>query len=246
MEPVSEAARREMHTFLSFVSGAENERAIAARTFHVTATYDESDFAALADRLAAADATGSFSILARDLDDLGGTVAALDEAGHEVVLHGLRHTSFGDVDYDTAHDELSRALDRFEDTAGVRPTGFHVPFMETSAGTLRAADELGIDWLLGRTEADVPAGLTRLDPVAPWDTRLLEGGTDPDDAFEQLAGAPATDEVFLMHPNLHEYYGANAAFDAWLDDRSPTTVAAAIKGNGAGVVLDCVKPIRAE
>jgi peptidoglycan/xylan/chitin deacetylase (PgdA/CDA1 family) len=243
MDPVADPLRREVKTFLSFVAGADSERALDARTFHVTATYDERDFAALSERLADAGATGSFSMLARDLDVQAEAVAALADDGHEIALHGLRHTTFGGVDYDAAHDELATALSRFEDAAGVRPSGFHVPFMETSEGTVRAAADLGIEWLLGRPET-TSGDLTVVEPVAPWDTRLLEGGDALADAFETLDVSPADDEVFLMHPNLQAHYGATDAFVAWLDSRSPVSVAEALDTGGEGVVFDCVKPIR--
>lgn len=246
MDPVPEAMRREVETFLSFVAGAETDEAVAARTFHITATYGADDYAGLADRLDAAGATGSFSVLARDLDFLGDAVAALDDAGHEIVLHGKRHTSFGEVDYETARDELAAALDAFEDAADVRPTGFHVPFMDTSAGTIRAASELGIEWVLGRTDADPPDELVLHEPIAPWDSRLLEGGTAPAAAFEELAGRADEDAPYLLHPNLQEYHGASEAFDAFLETVGPVTVALALDGGGAGMVIDCAKPIRVE
>ncbi len=243
MDPVPDPLRREVRTFLSFVAGADSERALDARTFHVTATYDDGDFTSLAGRLADASATGSFSILARDLDVQADAVAALADKGHEIALHGLRHTTFAGVDYDVAHDELSTALSRFEDRADITPTGFHVPFMETSEGTVRAAAELGIEWLLGRPES-TNGDLTILEPVTPWDTRLLEGGDTPEEALATLDAPPGDDEVFLMHPNLQAFYGAGDAFDRWLDSRSPVTIADALESGGEGVVLDCVKPIR--
>lgn len=246
MEPVPEALRREVNTFLSFVANAESARAIDARTFHVTASYAEDDFIALAKRLEAHDVRASFSFLARDLDELGGAVEAVHAAGHEIVVHGYRHTSFGDVPYTIAHEELSQAIGAFEETIGTAPSGLHVAFMDTSAGSLRAARELGIEWVLGRTTATVPDEITMVAPVAPWDTRLLEAGTAPTAVFEQLGQTVDSDAVFLCHPNLHEYYGASDAFDAWLATTQLGPVAETLGDSRGGLVLDCVRPLRIE
>jgi len=246
MDPVPEAKRREVKTFLSFVSGADSERAVDARTFHITATYDTGDFAALSEGLLDAGATGSFSMLARDLDVQAEAVETLADDGHEITLHGYRHTSFGDAPYETAHEELSAALDAFDDATGVRPTGFHVAFMDVSEGTLRAAAELDIEWLLGRPEDTVPDGLTTVQPVSPWDTRLLEGGESSEATFERLGDDAEDGAVFLCHPNLHEYYGASDAFDGWVADHRPAAVAEMLADGGVGMVVDCVKPIRVD
>jgi hypothetical protein len=243
MDPDPAALRREVRTFLEFVSRADSARTLDARAFHVTSTYETADFGALSTRLADAGATGSVSILARDLDHQAEAVAALADDGHEIALHGLRHTSFEAVDYDTAHAELSTALSRFEDAAGVRPDGFHVPFMGTSVGTVRAAADLGLSWLLGRPEVAAP-DLTVVEPVDPWDFRLFEDGLAPAEAFDRLDGPPAGDEVFLAHPNLYPFYGATDAFEAWLASRSPVSVAEAVGSGGEGLVLDCLAPIR--
>lgn len=245
MEPVPEAKRREVNTFLSFVADAETDRAIDARTFHVTAAYTEGDFRALSDRLIDRGIRASFSFLARDLDELAGAMRALHDAGHELVLHGYRHTSFGSVPYDIAHDELSTAIEAFEDTINTRPTGLHVAFMDASEGTLRAAADVGIEWVLGRCAGRVPNGVTLVSPVSPWDTRLLEAGTEPAAVFEQLGQGRDDDEgVFLCHPNLHEYYDAQRAFDTWLDSTKLAPVATAHSDTGTGLVLDCVRPLR--
>ncbi|MFB6309611.1 MAG: polysaccharide deacetylase family protein [Salinirussus sp.] len=244
METPPEPLRREVSTYLSWAADAEGERAIAARTFHLTAAYEPADFAALSDRLSAADATGSFSILARDLDEQAEAVADLAADGHEIALHGLRHATYSGVDYDDAHDELSTAMDAIEDATGIQPEGFHVPFMGASAGTVRAADELGIEWLLGRPDGGTSHDLTVLDPVAPWDTRLLEDGQEPAAAFERLNRPPGTDEAFLMHPNVQEFYDGSAAFDDWLASRSPGAVIDALSGTDEPLVLDCVRPLR--
>lgn len=244
MEHPPEPLRREVSTYLSWAAGAESDRAVAARTFHLTSAYEPTDFAALSDRLATADATGSFSILARDLDEQAEAVAELAADGHEIALHGLRHTTFGDVDYDVAHDEIATALDTLEDAAGVRPRGFHVPFMDASSGAVRAAAELDLEWVLGQPTDEPPAELTILDPVAPWDTRLLEEGHDPPAAFDRLDRPPGADEAFLMHPNVQAFYDGDPAFDAWLDSRSPATVDESLSGDGEPLVLDCVRPMR--
>jgi hypothetical protein len=243
MDTDSNALWREMRTFLEFVSRADSPRTLDARTHHVTAPYRTVDFNELSARLTDAGATGSVSILARDLDSQAEAVAALAADGHEIVLHGLRHTTFESVDYETAHAELSTALSQFEDVAGLTPSGFHVPFMDMSEGTVRAATELGLSWVLGRPEVAVPE-LTVVEPVEPWDFHLFENGEAPEDAFDRLDEPPAAGEVFLMHPNLHPFYGATDAFETWLKSRAPVSVDQAITSGDEALVLDCLAPIR--
>jgi peptidoglycan/xylan/chitin deacetylase (PgdA/CDA1 family) len=246
MDPIPDIRKREVAAYFSFVSTAETQRAIDARTYHVLREYDDADFERVLDTFEAHDATASVAFLGRDAEERASIMAAVEDSGHEVVCHGHRHVKFGDLSYETAHDDLSAALDAIEDASGVTPTGFFAPFKETSAGTLEAAADLGFEWVLGAAdEADVPADLDLVDSVYPHDTRLLEGGTSPEATFDQLADAAESGATFLFHPNMLDYYEANAEFEAWIDSVGPTSIGEQQAENqGVGVVLDCLSPMR--
>jgi peptidoglycan/xylan/chitin deacetylase (PgdA/CDA1 family) len=246
MAEIPDIATREVEAYFSFVSNAETERAVKARTFHVLRAFDHADFTGVLDTFEAAGATASVAFLGRDADRQAETLTAVEERGHEVVCHGHRHVEFGDLSYETAHDDLSRALEAFEDEAGVTPTGFFAPFKQTSVGTLEAAADLGFDWVLGGAdESDVPDDIQLVDSVYPHDTRLLEGGTPPAETFEQLSEEAVDGSTFLFHPNMLEYYDAEAEFGAFVETVEPTAVGEQVAADaGVGVVLDCLRPLR--
>lgn len=251
MDDPADIRLRETKAFLSFVAGIEEtegedyERALDARSYHILADYTNDDFSSLSDALLDADATGSVAFLGRDVDEQAPAIEAVDDAGHEVTLHGHRHVSFGDLSYDTAYDDLSTGMGAIEDASGVTPTGFFAPFKGVSDGTLEAAADLGIDWVLGAPEGDIPDGLPIVDSVYPHDSRLLEGGTPPDRTFDRLAAEAEEGATFLFHPNLIEYYGATDAFVAWLSDVDPVrSVGEQLEDGGVGIVLDCLRPLR--
>lgn len=251
MEDPADIRMRETKAFLSFVAGIEEtggadyERALDARSYHILADYTNGDFEALSDTLLAADATGSVAFLGRDVEEQAPAIEAVDAAGHEVTLHGHRHVSFGDLPYETAYDDLSTGIAAIEDASGITPTGFFAPFKAVSDGTLRAAAELDIEWVLGAPEGDVPAGLTIVDSVYPHDTRLLEGGTPPGETFDRLADDAEAGATFLFHPNLIEYYGATAEFESWLGTVGPVrSVGEQVRDGGVGIVLDCLRPLK--
>jgi peptidoglycan/xylan/chitin deacetylase (PgdA/CDA1 family) len=212
----------------------------------VLRAFDHADFIGALEVFEAAGATASVAFLGRDADRQAETLTAVGERGHEVVCHGHRHVKFGDLSYETAHDDLSRALDAFEAAADVTPSGFFAPFKATSVATLEAAADLGFDWVLGvAAESDVPDGIRLVDSVYPHDTRLLEGGTPPEETFEQLADEAVDGSTFLFHPNMLEYYDAEAEFAAFVEAVGPTAVGEQVAaGEGVGVVLDCLRPLR--
>jgi peptidoglycan/xylan/chitin deacetylase (PgdA/CDA1 family) len=248
MKEFSDGKRREVEAFLSFVAGAETERAIEARSYHILAEFEREDFERVSDRFTDRGSNASVAFLGRDVDSEAEIVRALADRGHEIVLHGHRHVKFGDLTYDTAHGDLSRGLSAIEDASGVTPTGFFAPFKAVSEGTLRAAGELGLDWVLGdpSDDATVPDEVTLVDSVYPHDTRLLEGGTSPTETFDELAGKTENGATFLFHPNLVEYYDAAEEFDAWIEATDPVSVREQLADGGVGVVLDCLRPIKVD
>lgn len=242
MDRPSELKEREIRSFLSFVTEAETERAIDARTFHVAARYDDTDFLEISETFLDADARASVAFLGRDAEQRASVVADLADAGHEIVLHGYRHLKCTDLSYDLAHENLARGLNALEDATGVTPRGFFAPFKQVSQGTLDAAVDLGFEWILGATDGTVPDELTLVHSVYPHDSRLLEGEASPTEAFEDLDAATEPGSTFLFHPNLLEYYGAVPAFRDWIRTKQPETVSAA-GPDDVGVVLDCLRPI---
>lgn len=242
MEIPSELVKREAQSFLSFVAEAETDRAIDARTFHVTGRYSDTDFQHLAELIQDAGTHASIAFLGRDADERADTITALDNAGHEIVLHGHRHLECSNLSYDVAHDNLNQGLNALESAANVTPRGFFAPFKTVSQGTLDAAADLELEWVLGATNATVPDTLTVIDPVYPHDSRLLEDGMSPVDTFDQLRDAASPGSTYLFHPNLLEYYGASAEFETWLRDVQPRPISDA-GPDDISAVLDCLRPI---
>lgn len=249
MEPVHDSRQREVEAFLSFVSNADTERAIRARSFHVLGHFAPDDFRALSDDVRSHGATASFAFLGRDAEEQGAAIADVHSAGHEVVIHGHRHVSFGDLDYDTAYGDLERGMNAIEYYSGVTPSGFFAPFKDVSEGTIEAAADLGLDWILGAPVDDFDGSpdLTLVDSVYPHDTRLLEDGVAPGDAFDELRESAHDGANFLFHPNLLDYYDATEEFDAWVESVEPMSVGDTVEAEaGVGMVLDCQRPLLIE
>jgi peptidoglycan/xylan/chitin deacetylase (PgdA/CDA1 family) len=246
MDDVSELRRREVRTYFDVIARGGSERLIDARSFHNLGEFDAADYERLSVMLREAGATSSFSFLGRDADRYADTIAALDDDGHEIVLHGHRHVACDDVGYDLAHQNLSRGLAAIEDAAGVRPRGFIAPGQEVNAATLQVVEELDIEWVLGRTDADVPPGVDFLEPAHPYDLVMLNEGDDPATAFERIADQTRPGAALLFHPNMLAYYDALPEFEAWVADAEPVTVGECIGSGGVGLINDAMRPLRVE
>lgn len=252
MKEPSREQRNEVETWFSFVATVNESydteegrrRAIAARAYHVLGVFEAVDYRDLSAVLQDADASGSFVFLGRDIDEEAAVIERLDADGHEVALHGNRHVSWAELEYGAARDFLTRGFEAIVDATGVVPTGFFAPLKDVSPGTLRAASDLDLEWVLGRTDGEVPSGLTLVDTVYPHDNRLLERGMAPEGAFDQFRDEAVDGATFLYHPNMLEYHGAGGAFHDWIRDVSPTSVRAQLDGGGVGMVLDCVRPFK--
>jgi peptidoglycan/xylan/chitin deacetylase (PgdA/CDA1 family) len=246
MEDVSELRRREVKTYFDVIARGGSERLLRARSFHNLGEWERADYERLSAVLLEADATSSFSVLGRDAERYAGTVEALVDDGHEIVLHGYRHVACTDVGSDLAHENLSRGLDAIEDAAGVTPRGFIAPRQEVNAATLRVVEELGMEWVLGRTDAEIPPGIDFLEPAHPYDLILLNEGADPSGAFERIREQTEPGAALLFHPNMLEYYDALGAFEAWIAETGPVSVGTLFEEGGVGVINDAMRPLRIE
>ena len=246
MRDVPELRRREVKTYFDVIARGGSERLLRARSFHNLGEWLHEDYERLSGTLQENGATSSFSFLGREAERYAGTIESLDEAGHEVVLHGHRHVACADVGYDLAHENLSRGLDAIEDATGVTPAGFIAPRQEVNAGTLRAVEELGIEWVLGRTDAEIPGGVDFREPAHPYDLILLNEGADPTETFERIREQTRPGTALLFHPNMLEYYDALAEFQAWIAETSPVSVGTMFEDGGVGMINDAMRPLRVE
>jgi peptidoglycan/xylan/chitin deacetylase (PgdA/CDA1 family) len=244
MEDVSELRRREVRTYFDVIARGGSERLLRARSFHNLGEWEHGDYERLSDTLLGAGATGSFSFLGRDAERHAGAIETLDAEGHGIVLHGYRHVACADLGYALAHENLSRGLDAIEDAAGVTPRGFIAPRQEVNAATLRAVEELGMEWVLGRTDAAIPDGIDFREPAHPYDLILLNEGADPAAAFERIREQTEPGAALLFHPNMLEYYGALEEFGAWIGETSPVSVGTLFEEGGVGMINDAMRPLR--
>lgn len=119
MEDVSELRQREVETYFEVIAErGQNDRLRKARTFHNLGKWTHEDYVGLADRLAEVGAASSFSFLGREAERVAETVAYLDDAGHEIVLHGHRHLACANIDSDLVRENLTRGYEAIEDAAG--------------------------------------------------------------------------------------------------------------------------------
>jgi hypothetical protein len=246
MDDVSELRRREVETYFGVIARGGSDRLLRARSFHNLGEWVHDDYAWLSDVLGDAGATSSFSFLGRDADRFAETIAFLDDAGHEIVLHGHRHVACDDIGYDLAHENLSRGLDAIEDAAGVECRGFIAPRQEVNAATLRVVEELGMEWVLGRTDAEIPPEIDFLEPAHPYDLIMLNEGDDPPEAFDRIAEQTRPGAALLFHPNMLAYYDGLDEFEAWIGETGPVTVGECIESGGVGLINDAMRPLRVE
>lgn len=244
--------RRAVEPYLKFLRRLDDDVDLDTRVGHILDEYTGEDVTALAATLDDVGVTAGFSVPAVHLEErdaIRAAVGDLADEGHEVLLHGYRHTSFLDVPYETAVDELSRASEVLTAVTGREPTGFHVPYGAASEGALEAASELGVEWIVGSGPDTVDGDehdLTLMQPSRPYDLQLLERGVDPVAAFERLSDNAEADSVFLCHPNVHFRPGASEAFVDWLAVERPSSPAAVAANpeTGPGLLLDCFPPFR--
>ena len=244
MDAISELRRREVETYFDVIARGGSRRLLRARSFHNLGEWEHGDYLRLSDELLDTGATSSFSFLGRDARRYAETIEVLDDAGHEVVLHGYRHVACADIEYDLAHENLSRGLNAIEEAAGVTPRGFIAPRQDVNAATLDAVEELGIEWVLGRTDAEVPSGIDFLEPAHPYDLIMLNEGDDPPEAFDRISEQTRPGAAVLFHPNMLEYYDALGEFGEWIADTTPVSIGTLFEEGGVGLINDAMRPLR--
>jgi peptidoglycan/xylan/chitin deacetylase (PgdA/CDA1 family) len=246
MEPVSELRQREAEAYFRMVAARGPDADVPGYAFHNLGVYDEGDFETLSDVLVGADAGASFAFLGRDADEQAGVVESMDAAGHDVVLHGHRHVACADLPASLARDNVERGLAAVEAASGVTPAGFFAPLQTMNAETMDALVDAGFGWAVGHAEVAVPDGLTVVEIEPLVDFELLTDGTDPAEAFDALGTRAEEGGVFLVHPNVVEFYDGTAELEAWIDEHRPRPVSEWIEEGGVGLLVDAVRPLRIE
>lgn len=251
--------RRAVEPYLKFIRLLDDDVELDTRVAHILDEFTPEDLSELAATLGDLGVRAGFSVPAIHLEEddaMSSAVSRLADDGHEILLHGYRHTSFMDTSYETAHEELSRSLSIVEAETGATPTGLHVPYARASAGTIEAASDLGVEWVVGaeaEPESESEAGdgddggvHTLMSPIRPYDIQLLEAGNEPEAAFERVDENAAEDSLVLAHPNVHVHHGGAEAFAGWLGRRSvrPPGALAEGRGEGPGLLLDCFPPFQ--
>ncbi|UWG46362.1 Peptidoglycan/xylan/chitin deacetylase, PgdA/CDA1 family [Halanaeroarchaeum sp. HSR-CO] len=242
--------RRAVEPYLKFVRLIEDDVPLDTRVAHILDEFTESEFEELADHLGAADVQAGVSVPTVHLQRawVRDAISDLAADGHSIVLHGQLHTSYMETSYETAHDELSAAIDTIQAEIGERPVGFHVPYSRVSSETVRAAADLGVEWIVGDLSDDEtavsqgsPAIVT---PLRPYDLHRLERGTDPERVFDAIADEASDSSLLLFHPNILASYDSLSTFGSWIADRvlrSPDDLVSKT-GDGPGLLLDVFPP----
>lgn len=249
MADVHDQKRRSVEPYLKFLRRLDADVSLDTRMTHVLDEFEGADFAALSETLADAGVTAGVSVPAIHVDrrkPIRTAIRVLAEEGHEILLHGYRHTSYMEVGYETAHEELSRSMEVLSSAIGRSPDGLHVPYAAASEGTIAAASDLGVEWIVGSAPDETDADLSTLQPVRPYDLQRLERGLDPAAVFEGLAADADEGSVLLVHPNVHVRPETAAAFTDWLADESFATPGEVATDRTAGpaLLLDCFPPFR--
>jgi peptidoglycan-N-acetylglucosamine deacetylase len=159
------------------------ERRLALRA--VAVTFDDGPHAAgtpaVLEALAAAGATATFFVVGEQVRARPALAAAIVAAGHEIALHGDRHTLLLRRTVQELAADLTRATAAIEDAAGRSPTLYRPPYGVFSSGALELVRERGLrpllwsrwgrDWERRATAASIARRATR--DLAPGDVVLL-------------------------------------------------------------------------
>ncbi|WP_262286325.1 polysaccharide deacetylase family protein [Micromonospora sp. MA102] len=99
----------------------------------------------------------SFSVSGRLAQDWPEAVAAVADAGHDIVGHGWVNDLFlNEADADAERDVITRTLDAIEQATGRRPVGWASPANSSSDRTKQTLVDAGITWSGDDAADDVP------------------------------------------------------------------------------------------
>ncbi|MFI9557536.1 polysaccharide deacetylase family protein [Nonomuraea endophytica] len=99
----------------------------------------------------------SFSVSGRLAHDWPDVVAAVADAGHDLVGHGWVNDQFlNEADAGAERDIIVRTLDAIEKAAGMRPTGWASPANSSSERTKQIMVDSGITWSGDDASDDLP------------------------------------------------------------------------------------------
>lgn len=239
--------RRAIAPYLKFVRNLDRDVDLETRISHVVYDFFEDGIDWLIDALEGGDVTAGFSIPAIHLQTEAAAhdgIQRLVNGGHEVLVHGYRHTSYMKTPYEAADEELADIRSVFEAKLDTRPTGFHVPFMRCSEGTAKAAAEHGIEWIVGAPTTGTDSGPVFLRPESPYDLQFYERGHTPTEVIERLDAAAEPGSLMLCHPNIQAINDGIEEFSEWLDDTTFVPPSAIARGEREqpGLLLDCFPP----
>jgi peptidoglycan/xylan/chitin deacetylase (PgdA/CDA1 family) len=136
---------------------------------------------AVLDALAAAGATATFFLVGEQVRARPALAAAIVACGHEVALHGDRHTLLLSRGVRELGADLARATAAIEDAAARSPTLYRPPYGVFSSGALSLVRERGLqpllwsrwgrDWQRRATASSIARRATRR--LTPGDVVLL-------------------------------------------------------------------------
>ncbi len=86
----------------------------------------------------------TFFVVGDWVDKYPESVAALSEAGHEVMNHSSSHAHFSDLTAAEIKNDVSKCNDKIEAVTGVRPTLFRCPYGEYDDHVIKAIRSLGM------------------------------------------------------------------------------------------------------
>jgi peptidoglycan/xylan/chitin deacetylase (PgdA/CDA1 family) len=126
------------------------------------------------------DAIATFFLVGEQVERMPAVAAEIAAAGHEIALHGFRHTLLLRRTVGALAEDLERAVVVIEDACGRTPTLYRPPYGVFSAGALRHVrrrwqpllwSRWGRDWTARATPESVAALATR--DLTPGDVVLL-------------------------------------------------------------------------
>jgi peptidoglycan/xylan/chitin deacetylase (PgdA/CDA1 family) len=136
---------------------------------------------AVLDALAQGGATATFFLVGEQVREHPEVARAVAAAGHEIALHGDRHTLLLRRRVAELADDLRRATAEIEDATGASPRLYRPPYGVFSSGALALVRSLGLvpllwsrwgrDWERRATPASIAARATR--GLGPGDVVLL-------------------------------------------------------------------------